>query len=116
MDAKARNNKDKEMVTAFIDGLWERGELERTDQPFAAQIGEAFADRRYTVEEVLAQGDLVIARIAISGTHAGTFAGQPATGRAVRLTQFREFRMDGGEVAEHWGWFDTGTLLPQIQS
>ncbi|MCC3374517.1 ester cyclase [Cohnella sp. REN36] len=83
---------------------------------FASQIEEAFGDRQYVVDETFAQGDRVIVRLLISGTHAGTFAGHAPTGRVVRITQFREFRLADGEVADHRGWFDTGTLIPQLQA
>ncbi|MFK7697065.1 ester cyclase [Paenibacillus sp. HJGM_3] len=103
-------------VSAFIEALWNQGELEVTEQFFVSQLREAFTDRRCEVEDLLVQGDKVAARIVITGTHSGTFAGNPPTGRAVRITQFREFRLLDGRVAEHRGWFDTGTLLPQIQT
>ncbi|MBB6672194.1 ester cyclase [Cohnella nanjingensis] len=108
--------KNAETVIAFIEELRQRGELEHTDQFFAPQIGEAFSDRQFAVDEIFAQGDKVIARILITGTHTGMFAGHAPTGQSAKITQFREFRLADGRIAEQRAWVDTGTLLPQIQA
>jgi predicted ester cyclase len=113
---KPIEQKNVEAVTAFIEDLSNQSELDRTDQFFAKQIGEAFTNRNYAVDEILAQGEKVTARILITGTHTGTFAGNSPTGKSVKVTQFREFRVVDGEIVEHRGWFDSGTLLPQIQA
>ncbi|WP_028609266.1 ester cyclase [Paenibacillus harenae] len=112
----ALERKNVEAVTAFIENEANHGELYRTDQFFAPQITEAFTDRSCAVDEILIQGDKVTARILITGTHTGSFAGNLPTGKAVKVTQFREFRVVDGEIIEHRGWFDTGTLLHQIQA
>lgn len=113
---KTMEQKNAEVVTAFIEDIANQGMLEKTDQFFAPQIVEAFTDRRFTVEEILAQGEKVIARIFMTAVHAGHFAGNTPTGKTVKVTQFREFRVIDGDIADHRGWFDTATLLPQIQT
>ncbi|UUZ82785.1 ester cyclase [Paenibacillus sp. P26] len=75
-----------------------------------------FPDRQYAVEETFAQGEKVVIRIIMTATHQGMFVGNPPTGRTVKATQFREFRVVDGKIAEHRGWFDTGSLLPQIKT
>jgi len=113
---KTIEQKNIETVTAFIEALPNPSDLDHTDQFFVKQLGEAFADKHYALEETIAQGEKVIARIVITGTHKGTFAGHSPTGKSVKLTQFREFRVVDDKIVEHHGWFDTGTLLPQIQA
>lgn len=108
--------KNVEMVTEFIREISNQSLLDRTDQFFAGQIAAAFTDRSYTVDEIFVRGEKVIARIIITGTHTGNFAGNAPTDKTVKVTQFREFRVEDGKIAEHHGWFDTGTLLPQIQA
>ncbi|MCZ8520476.1 MULTISPECIES: ester cyclase [Paenibacillus] len=112
----AIEQKNADVVAAFIGDRSNQSLLDRTDQFFAGQLAEAFVDRHYTVAELLTQGEKVIARIFMSGTHVGPFAGLAPTGKTVQATQFREFRLADGMIAEHRGWFDTATLLPQIQS
>lgn len=114
MKTAEQNNIDT--VTAFIGNVSNRGHLDRTDQFFAEQMREAFTDRHYEVDEILAQGEKVVARIIITAAHTGTFAGIAPTGKPVKITQFREFRVADGIVADHSGWFDTGMLLPQLQA
>lgn len=106
--------KNVETVTAFIEDISNQNVLDRTDQFFAGQIVEAFTDRCFTVDEILVQGEKVIVKIFMAGTHIGHFAGNAPTGKTVKATQFREFRAVDGKIAEHSGWFDTSTLLPQI--
>lgn len=113
---KTMEQNNVEAVTAFIEDFSNQSDLDCTDQFFAQQIREAFADRHYTVDEILAQGEKVVARIFMAGTHKGTFAGNAPTGKSVKATQFREFRVVDGNIVEHRGWFDTATLLPQIQA
>ncbi|QYR22270.1 ester cyclase [Paenibacillus sp. sptzw28] len=108
--------KNVETVTAFIEDISNQSALDRTDQFFAGQMVEAFTDRRYIIDDILVQREKVIARILMEGTHKGIFAGNEPTGITVKATQFREFRVVDGKIAEHHGWFDTGTLLPQIQA
>ncbi|WP_409345366.1 ester cyclase [Paenibacillus sp. MBLB4367] len=108
--------KNVETVTAFIEDIANRSLLEKTDQFFIPQFVEAFSDRRYTVDEILVQEAKVIAKIFMTAVHSGHFAGSAPTGKTVKATQFREFRFIDGKIAEHRGWFDTATLLPQIQA
>ncbi|WP_028549600.1 ester cyclase [Paenibacillus sp. UNC451MF] len=104
------------VVTAFIEDIANQSVMDSTEQFFAPQIVEAFTGRRYTVDEILVQGEKVIARIFMTTVHSGHFAGNAPTGKTVKLTQFREFRVIDGQITEHRGWFDTATLLPQIQA
>lgn len=113
---KTMEQKNVETVTAFIEDIANQSILEKTDQFFAPQIVEAFTDRRYTVDEILVQGEKVIARIFMTAVHSDFFAGNAPTGKTVKATQFRDFRLIDGKIAEQHGWFDTGTLLPQIQA
>lgn len=113
---KTMEQKNVAAVTAFIEDIANQSVLEKTDQFFASQIVKAFTDRRFTVDEILAQGEKAIARIFMTAVHAGHFAGNAPTGKTVKATQFREFRVVDGNIVEHRGWFDTATLLPQIQA
>jgi predicted ester cyclase len=114
MNAMEQNNASA--VTAFIADAANRDILERTEQFFTGQFLEAFTDRRFAVDDIFVKGEQVIARIVMEGTHSGNFIDNAPTGRTVKATQFREFRVVDGSIAEHCGWYDTGTLLPQIQT
>ncbi|HZG17774.1 MAG TPA: ester cyclase [Candidatus Bathyarchaeia archaeon] len=113
---KTTEQKNVEAVTAFIEDIANQSILEKTDQFFAPQITEAFTDRRFTLDEILAQGEKVIAKIFMTAVHSGHFAGNAPTAKLVKATQFREFRVIDGKIVQHRGWFDTATLLPQIKA
>lgn len=51
---------------------------------FVDRIASAFPDLQVTVEDLIAEGDKVVARVTIDATHMGTFLGRiPATGKRV---------------------------------
>jgi predicted ester cyclase len=49
----------------------------------------AFPDLHFTIEELVAEGDIVAGRLTASGTHEGPLMGMPATGRSVRQDHMR---------------------------
>ena len=75
---------------------------------------EAFPDLRLTVQDIMAEGDRVAARVAFHGTHDGPFQGIPPTNRKVSFTSIEMNRMVDGKVAEHWVEIDVLGLLQQL--
>ncbi len=74
----------------------------------------AFPDVHHTVEELVAEGDTVAARVTWSGTHRGPFLGIAPTGRAVRQAQMHFIRFRNGQVVEHWAVRDDLGLMQQL--
>ncbi|MCY9670092.1 ester cyclase [Paenibacillus alginolyticus] len=83
---------------------------------FAGKILEAFPDKLYTVEEIIAQGEKVIVRMVVKGTHRGLFFGNPPTGNSINVTLYRQYRVVDGKIAEHRGWIDMITMWHQIKA
>lgn len=81
---------------------------------FFEALRTAFPDYHIDVHELVAEGDLVVARIVAHGTHRGEFLGVPATGRPVRVPGIDIMRFEGGKAVEHWGVTDGLGLLRQI--
>jgi predicted ester cyclase len=81
---------------------------------FIASFVEAFPDLRLTVENIVAQGELVAARVAFRGTHTGEFQGIPPTNRQVAFSSIELDRMVDGKVQEHWFQLDQIALLRQL--
>lgn len=71
-------------------------------------------DLRFEVEELLASGDRVAARVTVRGTNTAPFLGHPATGRAFAADKLSIFRIAGGQIVEHWGVFDQMAMLVQL--
>jgi steroid delta-isomerase-like uncharacterized protein len=74
----------------------------------------AFPDQWWQIEDLIAEGDRVVARTTMRGTHKGDFFGIPATGREVTLTGVHVLRIADGRIAEHWGNNDDLGLMRQI--
>ena len=74
----------------------------------------AFPDLHFTVEDIIAEGDKVVARLTIRGTQQGAFMGIPPTGKQVTVTAIDINRIVGGKSVEHWLNMDTQGLLQQL--
>jgi len=74
----------------------------------------AFPDLKKTTEEMLAEGDLVVDRVAVRATHIGEFLGIPPTGRPIAMSEIHIARIVGGMIVERWGEWDLLGLLEQI--
>ena len=66
------------------------------------------------INELIAEGDKVVARISMTGTHTGDFWGIPATGKRVEFTGIYIVRIVEGKIVEHWGEEDGVSLLQQL--
>ena len=65
-------------------------------------FASAYPDARFTVEDMIAEGDQVVTKKTFSGTNTGEFAGMPATGRAVSVQYVDIMRVHDGRIVEHW--------------
>lgn len=65
----------------------------------------AFPDGEMMVEELVAEGGKVVARVRLEGTHNGDFGGSPATGRAISADGIEVFRIAHGKIVEGWSRF-----------
>lgn len=73
-----------------------------------------FPDYQTVIDELIAEGDQVVARITMHGTHTGSFMGIPATGRYVEFTGIYIARIANGKIVEHWSEEDGVGLLAQL--
>jgi len=81
---------------------------------FVMMFRTAFPDLRFTIEDQIAEGDMVVTRWTARGTHRGDFQGVPATGREIRLTGTDIDRMADGKVVECWAHVDELGLMQQL--
>ena len=65
-------------------------------------IRTAFPDLVETIEELVAEGDRVVERFTLRGTHLGDFMGIPPTGKPVSWTAMAFYRLEDGRIAECW--------------
>ncbi len=81
---------------------------------FFAMMMNAFEGFHMDVEDLIAEGDKVVARITVKGIHRGDFMNIPATGKAVEFAAIDILRYADGKAIEHWGVTDGMTMMEQL--
>jgi steroid delta-isomerase-like uncharacterized protein len=136
LDAASEAN--KRLVVRFYEELWNWGNYDVADQLVAAdyvrhdlrpgdappgpagqkviaqRFRAAFPDVRLEIEALVAEGDVVVARWTMSGTHRGSWGDVGATGRSVRFSGVNFFRIAEERIAEIWNLRDDFGLREQV--
>lgn len=73
-----------------------------------------FSNTHYTIDELIATGDQVVARWSGTYIHSGDFAGIPATGKSVSLTGISIYRLANGQIQETRNAVNWLGLLQQL--
>jgi steroid delta-isomerase-like uncharacterized protein len=116
---------DAEIISETIDEIVEPDVLIRTPLPVEAtgaqalkevfaRLHRAFPDLHVTVEDVIAEGDKVVGRNSVTGTHQGEYMGLPPTGRSVVYDEIFIVRFADGRIAETWGVVDVLSQMKQL--
>ena len=118
-------DRNKALLRRFYEELWSQGDLEAIPELVAENVVDhhplpgappgreglaalvttwrtAFPDMRETVEDLIAEGDKVVGRFSMRGTHGGEFMGVPPTDRSVTMSGIDIVRVAGGKIAEFW--------------
>lgn len=74
----------------------------------------AMPDAHLTIEDEIAEGDRVVHRWRLQGTHQGPLMGIPPTGKRLTFTGTTVVRMANGKLAERWANVDELGLLQQL--
>lgn len=75
----------------------------------------ALPDLRVHVEDLIAEGDKVVTRNTVTGTHTGgPYMGVPATGKAIEYKEIFIGRFENGRVVETWGVVDVLSQMKQL--
>lgn len=74
----------------------------------------AFPDFNMAVQEMLQDGDKVITRVRVSGTHQGEFMGIPPTGKKFEVTAVDIVEFRDGKGIGHWGVMDMAAMMEQL--
>ncbi len=132
---------NKALVRRLVEEVWNRENLAAADellaptfidhnplpgsvsdrngdkQAFAAArsaVHETFPDLRFTIEDLIAEDDKVVARWRMHGTHQGEYLGHPATGKQFTITGISIYRIADGQIVEAWIEPNTLGLLQQL--
>jgi steroid delta-isomerase-like uncharacterized protein len=81
---------------------------------FVSTYRSAFPDVEMTVEDQIAEGDMVATRWTARGTHQGELMGIPATGKEIQVTGMVMGRVAGDKMVEGWTNWDGLGMMQQL--
>lgn len=129
---------NKSIVHRWVEGGWNGGNLALVDElytddymihdpsapnfpggqaafkQFVTTLRTGFPDIHMTIEEIMAEGDKVVWRWSVTGTHQGELMGIPPTGKSIQLSGIVISRFTQGKWAEDYVNWDTLGMLQQI--
>src|SRR5712664_1320277 len=129
---------NKFVIRRSFEELWNKGNLSLADELFAPNYahhdpstpdvgrgpeGEkkrvalyrtAFPDLRLTIEDVIAEGQTVMARWSCRGTHKGALSGIAPTGKQITISGITVGRLANGKIAESYVSWDALGLMQQL--
>lgn len=80
----------------------------------AGALLSAFNPYVFTIRDLVAEGDTVVAYWTNVATHSGSFMGIPPTGRVVTLSGIDIHRIRDGKMAEHWHVVEELQMMQQL--
>jgi steroid delta-isomerase-like uncharacterized protein len=118
-------DRNKALLRRIYEELWSQGDLEAIPELVAENFVDhhplpgappgreglaalattwrtAFPDMCEMAEDLIAEGDKVVGRFTMRGTHSGQFMGVPPTGQRVTMSRIDIVRIAGGKIAEFW--------------
>jgi predicted ester cyclase len=131
------SEENKAVVRRYFEEIWSKGNFSVADEIVGAPgvtgpadppkmsaerikqvvggMRQSFPDIKYTVQEIVAEGDKVMVFWTAQGTHKGEFRGIAPTGTQINHRGFDMYRIEGGRIVERPGGFnDDLNLLTQL--
>jgi steroid delta-isomerase-like uncharacterized protein len=127
---------NKELARRYPEAVATKGDIELIDELCTADVVDesplgslegpeelkqqmrmlrgAFSDFSATVEEVIAEGDIVAMRLTLRGTHDGDFMGFEPTGNTFEVSNMVFSRIEDGRIAKRWVVPDMFGMLSQV--
>ncbi len=130
------SEENKALVRRLIEETWNEGNLAVVDELLSpgyvlhvaapklpdregykqvvSMYRTALPDLRFAIEDMVAEGDKVVVRLTIRGTHKGEYMGISPTGKQVAMTAIAIRRIEGGRIVEEWVETDRLGLMQQM--
>jgi steroid delta-isomerase-like uncharacterized protein len=113
-----QHNADKLSEFFTKDGKWHGGALGTVEgaQNMAGLFRSVFSaipDLHLSIQEVVAQGGTVVARVVVEGTHKGNLLGIPASGKHLRWDGVDLYKLENGKVTDDWAGDDWLAIMIQ---
>ena len=81
---------------------------------FGREMFSAFPDCHWSIEDLIAEGNIVVSRFIFRGTHEGEFQGIPATGNKIEVSGFMMTRFENGKIVEDKEDVDMLGMMEQL--
>jgi steroid delta-isomerase-like uncharacterized protein len=75
---------------------------------------QAFPDVRVHIQDIVAEGGLVVFHDTAEATSTGDFLGVPPNGKHLEWTEIHFLRVANNQIVEHWSNFDQLGILRQL--
>jgi steroid delta-isomerase-like uncharacterized protein len=107
---------EKSLATDFVfhSGTGEDIHGLKDFKQHVSEIYRAFPDFHFTVDDIIVEGDKVVTRWTLVGTHKGEFMGIPPTNKKVKTWAITIDRVAGGKFVEEWERLDTVGFMQQL--
>jgi len=132
----------KQLINMFVEALWNERRLDLADVIFAKDcvthqlrsglptdavprgpqaIQEhvagwiaSFPDLRFSIEQMLSEGDRVVTQLLMEGTHLGAWLGIPASGKKMQIRMFTVHRVVRDKIVEDWVLVESLGVFQQL--
>ncbi len=74
----------------------------------------AFSELHFSIEDLIAEGDKVVARTTSRAIHSGDYQGLPPTGKQIAFSGITVERIKDGKIVERWASYDMMGLMQQL--
>ncbi len=106
---------DELVAPDFVSHTWDMTDAGRDKlKDTTPQMHARLTDVRMIVEDIVAEGDQVVARLTSTATPSGDFMGVPAAGKRYTIGEIHWFRLRDGQLVEHWHQIDGLGLMRQL--
>jgi steroid delta-isomerase-like uncharacterized protein len=132
----------KQLINRFVEELWNERRLDVADAIFdkdcvthqlrsgvpvdavprgpeaikghIADWIASFPDLRFSIEQMLSEGDRVVMQLLMEGTHQHAWLGIPASGKKLQIRIFTVHRVMQGKIVEDWVLVESFGLFQQL--
>ena len=126
----------KKLISRYIEDVWNKADAAALDnltqdtfryylggQPprdraamreFLQAVHVAFPDWRVHIEDIAAEGNIVVARWTGKATHQGVFHGIPPTGKQISVCGINLYIIENGRISQEWEQMDSLGMLQQL--
>ena len=115
------NQRNPDLIEEFYppDFVWHEPDQDlrgyEQAKQFVSTFFKALPDINITIDDVIAEGDKVVTRYTIRGTHQGeTEEFGPPTGRQMEVEGITIHRIEDGKIVEEWERYDNLSVLQQL--